>query len=138
MLVDIAEATDRRDLLLEFTSKKVDAESWVLNSLKFGLVSRYTLRRDPDSSTIEQQSSDNTISSITVSLIAVDPYAHHVVAAVKLMQQAIDRDYAVGKISTDAYHDLLSTLTETLSQLPQGSKSVQIAKNSVSSQPLYG
>lgn len=127
MLVDIAEATDRQDLLLEFSSMRRDAESWVLNCLKFGLANKYTLRR----------AGQEGESSVTVRLIAIDPYAHHVVASVKLMQQAIDRDYLAGKLGTDAYNDLLATLTETLAQLPQGSKSVQIARASLSSRPLY-
>src|SRR5690348_17004329 len=128
MLVDIAQATDRQDLLLEFTSKRVDAESWVLNSLKFGLANRYTIRRAPEEDGSHPQSGGLQSPSVTVSLISIDPYAHHVVAAVKLMQQAIDRDFGAGKIAADAYHDLLSTLTETLGRLPQGSKSVQIAR----------
>lgn len=136
MLVDIAQATDRQDLLLEFTSKRVDAESWVLNCLKFGLANRYTIRRATEQDSSHPQSSGLQFPSVTISLISIDPYAHHVVAAVKLMQQAIDRDFGAGKITADAYHDLLSTLTETLGRLPQGSKSVQIARASLS-QPLY-
>ena len=137
MLVDVAEATDRHDLLHEFASKRRDAESWVLNCLKLGLANRYTLHRTPDPNPTGEQQSGPLLSSVTVSLIALDPYAHHVVAAVKLMQEAIHRDYDAGTISTDAYHDLLSTLTEALAQLPPGSKSVQIARASLSPQPLY-
>lgn len=136
MLVDIAEATDRQDLLIEFTPKRVDAESWVLNCLKFGLANKYTIRRGAEDTSEQHVPGNNTRAAATVSLIAIDPYAHHVVAAVKLMQQALDRDYASGKITSDAHQDLLSTLKETLSCLPQGSKSVQIARTSLS-QPLY-
>jgi len=126
ILVDIAQATDRRDLLSEFSQKRITAESWVLNCLMFGLNNKYTLYR---------QSNDPHAPSNTVPLIAIDPYPHHVVAAVKLMQNSIERDYETGKLSNDTYQNLISTLTETLSQLPQGSKSVQIAKASVS-QPV--
>lgn len=136
MLVDIAEATDRQDLLMEFTPKRVDAESWVLNCLKFGIANKYTIRRTTDDASEQLTSSSKPRAAATVSLIALDPYAHHVVAAVKLMQQALDRDYASGKLNSDAHQDLLSTLKETLSCLPQGSKSVQIARASLS-QPLY-
>ncbi|KAK7888427.1 hypothetical protein LTR67_008773 [Exophiala xenobiotica] len=142
MLVDMIAATDRHDLLSRFSAKRVDAESWVLNSLMFGLTNRYTLQLQSEVVQADSMASNAQLPSFTVSLVAVDPYAHHAVAAVKLMQKAIDRDFAAGKISADAYRNLLSTLTQTLDQLPQGSKSVQIvradlANVEVASQPLY-
>ena len=142
MLVDIVTVTDRQDLLSRFSAKRADAEAWVLNSLTFGLNNKYTLTLSPDSARADPISAPLQFHSVSVSLIAIDPYAHHVVAAVKLMQQAIDRDFAAGKYPEDAYHNLVSTLTKTLEQLPQGSKSVQIVRADLErveapSQPLY-
>ncbi|KIW72042.1 hypothetical protein, variant [Phialophora macrospora] len=125
MVTDIATATLREDLLSLFSTKRVDAETWVMNCLAFGLNNKYTLKlhRSPDAAHPPTPSQQAT--SITVPLVAIDPYPHHVVAAVKLMQHAIDRDFAAEKISTDAYSNLHSTLKQTLSHLPRVSKSVQ-------------
>lgn len=121
--VDMLAATDRQDLLAQFASKRIEAESWVLNCLVFGLNNKYTIVSDGISRTVQ--------------LVAIDPYAHHVVAAVKLMQQALDRDFAAAKITTEAYYELVSTLTQALQQLPASSKSVQIARQKTPAQPLY-
>ncbi|KIX06491.1 uncharacterized protein Z518_04467 [Rhinocladiella mackenziei CBS 650.93] len=142
MLVDIVAATDRQDLLSQFSAKRVDAESWVMNCLVFGLNNKYTLTLQPDFAPADPNAGHVPPFGITASLIAIDPYAHHVVAAVKLMQQAVDRDFAAGKISADTYRNLLSTLIQTLGQLPQGSKSVRIVRAEleraeIPSHPLY-
>jgi hypothetical protein len=121
--VDMLAALDRHDLLTKFSVKRIEAESWVLNCLVFGLNNKYTLICDG--------------SSITVPILAIDPYAHHVLAAVKLMQQTLDRDYAVAKMSSDAYNDLVLTLTKALQHLPASSKSIQAARSKIASQPLY-
>lgn len=130
MLVDIVTATDRPDLLSQFSAKRIDAESWVMNCLVFGLNNKYTLTLPATRGSISADPKTGTVlsPSVSVSLIAIDPYAHHAVAAVKLMQQAIDRDFAAAKITADAYHSLRSTLVQTLEQLPQGSESVRIAR----------
>jgi hypothetical protein len=128
MVPDIVTATHREDLLSLFSAKRVDAESWVMNCLMFGLNNKYTLCLQSDSSNSDPKTGSMQSASITVPLVAIDTYHHHVVAAVKLMQQAIDRDFAAGKISADAYRNLLSTLTQTLEQLPQCSKSVETAR----------
>lgn len=121
--VDALTASERHDLLTQFSPKRVEAESWVLNCLVFGLNNKYTVSYGD--------------SAVTVPIMAIDPYAHHIVAAVKLMQQAIDRDFAASKMTADAYNDLVSTLTQALQHLPASSKSVQVARNRVQSQPLY-
>jgi hypothetical protein len=121
--VDSLSASERHDLLKQFSAKRVEAESWVLNCLVFGLTNKYTISQGTQSA--------------TVPIMAFDPYAHHIVAAVKLMQQAIDRDFAASKITTDAYNDLATTLAQALQHLPASSKSVQAARNKAHSQPLY-
>jgi hypothetical protein len=128
MVTDIATATLREDLVSLFAAKRVDAETWVMNCLAFGLSNKYTLTLQQSSIPAGIGSRIPQPTSISVPLVAIDPYAHHVVAAVKLMQLAIDRDFTSDKISADAYSNLRSTLKQTLGQLPQISKSVQSAR----------
>ena len=128
MVPDIVLAYAREDLLSLFTPKRVDAESWVMNCLIFGSTNKYTLQLQADPDRTRPDDSSDRHTSITVPLIAIDPYPHHVVAAVKLMHQAIDRDLAAGRLSADAYKNLVTTLVQTLEQLPQCSKSVEAAR----------
>lgn len=128
MVPDIVATTHREDLLTLFSAKRMNAETWVMNCLEFGLNNKYTLLLRTETGASDPRASFAQENSVTVPLVAVDPYPHHVVAAVKLMQQAIDRDSAMGKIGPDAYNNLLSTLRQTLEQLPQCSKSVQMAR----------
>ncbi|KIW87793.1 uncharacterized protein Z519_11767 [Cladophialophora bantiana CBS 173.52] len=142
MVTDIATATLREDLLSLFSAKRVDAETWVMNCLVFGLNNKYTLKLQPEPALSDPEIAPSQSASLTVPLIAIDPYPHHVVAAVKLMQHAIDRDFGADKISADAYNNLRSTLKQTLEQLPQVSKSVQTTRAEFERaesppQPLY-
>jgi hypothetical protein len=125
MVPDIVTAMDREDLLSPFSAKRVDAETWVMDCLTFGLVNKYTITLPINSTDIESQ---RLPVSITVPLIAIDPYPHHVVASVNLMHQAIKRDFAVGKLGSEAYKNLMGTLSQTLEHLPKCSKSVQAAR----------
>ncbi|KAI1615650.1 hypothetical protein EDD36DRAFT_193956 [Exophiala viscosa] len=139
MLVDAIAATDRSDLLSRIAARRIDAESWVLNILMFGLTNKYTLQLPPDNMTDDNDG--GAPQSFTASLVAIHPYAHHVVAAVTLMQKAIDRDLAAEKIGVDTHRNLLSTLSQTLEQLPH-SHSVHVIKADLArvaavSQPLY-
>ncbi|KIW83311.1 hypothetical protein Z517_02556 [Fonsecaea pedrosoi CBS 271.37] len=128
MVTDIATATLREDLLSLFSAKRVDAETWVMNCLVFGLNNKYTLRLQSEPAVSDTGIAPIQLASLTVPLIAIDPYPHHVVAAVKLMQHAIERDFGAEKISADAYNNLRCTLKQTLEQLPQVSKSVQTTR----------
>ena len=142
MVPDIVATTHREDLLSLFSAKRMNAETWVMNCLEFGLNNKYTLQLRNDKIPSDPKAPITAENTITVPLVAIDPYPHHVVAAVKLMQQAIDRDSARGKIGPGAYNNLLSTLRQTLEQLPQCSKSVQMARADFAkpenpSQPAY-
>ena len=127
MLVDIVEATDRFDLLLDLAEAKTDAENAVTNTLVFGLHNRYTLSVD-QSPGQAAAAYTGAVVTVTVPLISVDPYPHHVVAGVQLLRKTIDRDHASGKMAGEAYGNLHNTLEQTLSHLPQCSKSVQAAR----------
>lgn len=142
ILVDILMVNERHDLLSQFSAKRMDAESSVLNTLIFGLNNKYTFSlpinsnsncgRDTESPLLPQGSK----TSISVPLVAIDPYPHHVVAAVRLLQQTIDKDFVEGKICADAYRNLSSTLTETAQCLPASSQAVQVVKAEISAQMM--
>lgn len=127
ILVDAVEAAERTDLLAELTETRLDAEHEAFNALKFGLESQYTIYEP-----LTEQSTGFTTAlagrSITTTFVAVDPYPHHVVASVRLMNKVVSREYQQGKIKYEAYSYLSSTLLKALEQLPQSSKSVQAAR----------
>ncbi|KAH8677256.1 hypothetical protein BGZ61DRAFT_360149, partial [Ilyonectria robusta] len=126
MLLDIIEVTDRPDLLVDLKDASTEAENTVMNALAFGLHNTMVLRR------VSHCNSGNSSSrvgitndvALTVPLISIDPYPHHVVAGVQLMRKAIDRDLASGKIAKESYNSLFLTLERTLGLLPQSSKSI--------------
>ncbi|KAI6783614.1 uncharacterized protein J7T54_005643 [Emericellopsis cladophorae] len=123
MLADIVEATERFDLMANLKVLTAEAENTVMDTLVFGLNSMFTLSINPNSA-----STQGHATSITVPLTAVDPYPHHIVAAMQLVRKAIERDYSAGKIAPDSYATLRATMEKTLDLLPQSSKSIQAAK----------
>ena len=132
LLVDIIEVTCRSDLLVDLEGANTDAESTVMNCLVFGLQNTFTLSIKSNANSNEPIHSGatgtDTVASISVPLVSIDPYPHHVVAGVRLLRKAIDRDFGLGKIADDTHASLQSTLERTLSLLPQSSKSVQAAR----------
>ena len=134
MLVDMIEAANRSDLLIKLVDFSTDAENVVMSTLDFGLHNSFNLVLKSHTSCSGPTSSAREAirPPITVPLVSVDPYPHHVVAGVQLLQKAIDRDFASGKIAEESYRSLQSTLERTLSCLPQSSKSVQAAKTNFS------
>ena len=130
MLVDIIEATNRYDLLAGLAEANSEAENAVMNTLVFGLHNTFTLgfKDIPAYSPCDTDSETGGL-VVTVPLISIDPYPHHVVASVQLIRKAIDRDLSLGKIADESHTSLQETLDKTLSQLPQSSKSVQAARN---------
>jgi len=127
------DATERFDLLPQLIAHRNEAESWVLNCLDFGVNNTFTLtvRRGSVSNF-----SDAEASSVTVPIVSIDPYAHHVVAGVQLLRKAIKRDYASNKISEVVRSNLLMTLKRALQHLPSGSKSVQVARADLDSEMM--
>jgi len=127
ILVDAVEAAERSDLLSQLTETRLDAEHEAINALKFGLESQYTIY-EPSTEQGTDFPANSSGRSITTSFVAVDPYPHHVVASVRLMNKVVCREYQQGKIKYEAYSYLSSTLVKALEQLPQSSKSVQAAR----------
>ncbi|KAK6447207.1 hypothetical protein FP744_10003457 [Trichoderma asperellum] len=136
MVLDMIEVVDRYDLLADLKDASIEAENTVMNALAFGLHNTITLRRAIDSPSppgLPRESGTTRSMTFTVPLIAIDPYPHHVVASVQLMRKAIDRDYRNQKITQELYDSLNSTLESALKHLPQSSKSVQAARQKLSS-----
>ncbi|KAG2009234.1 hypothetical protein GB937_007830 [Aspergillus fischeri] len=130
LLANIIEATDRFDLLADIEVAYADAESVVVNTLMFGLQNTVKL-----SVKVESKSHDDvgvTQTSIIAPLVSIDPYPHHVVAGVQLVQKAADRELARGKISQGAHETLRAVLERTLGHLPQSSKSVKALRDTFS------
>lgn len=130
MLVDTVEAAERDDLLVLLKDKRLNAEQEVVNALKFGLETTLTIRAPAD----DPEPSER-LRTITASLVQLDPYPHHVVAAVQLMNKVISREYRHGKIKLETYKYLKSTLMKALAQLPQTSRSVQEARQYINTSP---
>ncbi|KAF7594162.1 hypothetical protein BBP40_010011 [Aspergillus hancockii] len=127
LLVNVVEATDRLDLLDEIQEASTVAVNVVVNSLVFSLHNFLTLRVKVESGSPDLPSVTET--AVTVPLISLDPYQHHIVAAVQLVQRAVDRDLSLGNIDESAHAHLCSTLEKALSHLPQSSKSVKATRD---------
>jgi hypothetical protein len=137
MLVNAVETTHRPDLLLQLTETKLEAEHESFKVLKFGLEEgTYNIYAPPK----EFESAPNfdcngTYShgrpTTTVSFVTINPYLHHTVASVQLMNNAMRQRYRQGNIEKDTYAHLSSTLLKALEQLPQSSKSVRSARENL-------
>lgn len=124
LLVDGVEAAERADLLSQLTQAQLDAERELLKTIRFGLDSTYTIHGQRLTSPV----SDGSPAVLSASLIAVNPYPHHLVAAVQLMNKAVGRELRQGRMQLEAFKCLESTLLMALAQSPQTSKSVQAAR----------
>lgn len=130
MLAETVEAAARSDLLSQLKDSRLDSEQESFNVIKFGLESKYTIPRpleDSYSASEVDSTAPSVATSITTSFVAIDPYPHHVVALVRLMEKAISSKYRQGNLKLDAYSHLSSTLYKALEQLPQSSKMVKCA-----------
>ncbi|KAI1477103.1 hypothetical protein K445DRAFT_314360 [Daldinia sp. EC12] len=132
-LSNTLESASRTDLLSQITKERQDAENESFNILKFGLDNTYTIygRRRESNTANSSTSSDSFEDHIVVSLIALDPYPSYVVNTVLLINKAISREYRQGKIKHETYSYLLDILLKVIDQLPQSSKTIQAAKQTV-------
>lgn len=117
LLVDILETSHYPHLLKELGDAAAMAENTVMNALAFGLQNQYTV----------QMCGGGTA---TLPILSFDPYPHHVVACVRLISRAIERDVNAGEISEAARQSVHATLEQVLHHLPRTSKSVQAAISS--------
>lgn len=117
LLVDILETSHCFNLLTELRDAAQVAENVVMSTLEFGLQSQYLVMVGKDD--VKK-----------LSILSFDPYPHHVVACVRLIGKAIERDLKASKISEAARRNVHATLQQVLDHLPRTSKSVQAARNS--------
>ncbi|KAL4914751.1 hypothetical protein BDW62DRAFT_189756 [Aspergillus aurantiobrunneus] len=136
LLANVLEATERLDLFADIRETIATVESVVVNTLLFGLHNTITMGVNMDFGVLDHAGATET--SVTVPLISIDPYPHHIVAGVRLVQIAIDRDLELRRISHSAHASVRTVLERTLSHLPQSSKSVKAARESFSKVLHYG
>ncbi|EXJ83896.1 hypothetical protein A1O1_07525 [Capronia coronata CBS 617.96] len=135
ILVEALETARRPDFLSQITNTRLEAEHECFNVLKFGLESIYTV--DEPSAGLNKASGSllatgrRSTQSISISFVAIDPYLHHLIAAVRLMNKAIIRKYRRDDIKDETYTYLTSTLLRALQHLPQCCKTVGVAKDSL-------
>lgn len=115
--IDAVEVASRTDILDKMRITRSDAEGSFLNALKFGLNNHFAIPK--------RHSERET--ALSVPLIAIDPYPHHVAAGVQLLWKGIERDHEESQLDRASCHQLQSILLRTLELLPQTSKSVQKA-----------
>jgi hypothetical protein len=135
LLANVIEGTDRLELLTDIKEDHAQAEGVIVNMLMFGLNNTVTLDVKVDSGTLD--AIPTTQKSITVPIISIDPYPHHVLAVVQLVQKAVDRDLASGKICQNAHDSLQVILERTLNHLPQSSKSVKKVRDTIFSKDVH-
>jgi hypothetical protein len=119
IIIDAIETAGRTDLLGQMSIARSDAEGTVMNCLLFGISNSFS---------IPKLGAEVPDTFVTVPLVAIDPYPHHVVAAVQLLWKAMDRDYETGNLDRGTLRNFQSVLLQTLGLLPQTSKSVRDAK----------
>lgn len=140
LLITDAVETQHSDLLTQLIPARTDAERHGLDALAFGQKNTYTLSGAIGSSGSSSlsQPTDGCSVAITVSLLSIDPYPHHVVASVQLMRRAIDRDLATKELDAETHASRLAILNRSLELLPSSSKSVRAARKQASSQGAEG
>lgn len=117
IMIDAVEAASRTDILDKMRITRSDAEGSLLNALEFGLNTKFLIPKR----------NHGRDAAVSVPLVAIDPYPHHVVAGVQLLWKGIERDLNDGLLDRPSSHQLQTILLRTLELLPQTSKSVQKA-----------
>ncbi|KFY29143.1 hypothetical protein V491_00175 [Pseudogymnoascus sp. VKM F-3775] len=126
IMIDAIETARRTDILDQWIITRSEAEGSTMNCLVFGLSNNFT---------IPQRRGEDIL--VTVPLVAIDPYPHHVVAAVRLLWLGMERDYESGNLDLFTSENLQSILLQTLDLLPQTSKSVRNAKEQARLSVMY-
>ena len=117
-MIDAIDIARRTDILEQVSITKAEAEGCTMNCLVFGLSNKFTIPK-------RQGETQETL--VTVPLVAIDPYPHHVVAAVQLLWKGTERDYESGKLDQGTFENFHSILLQALELLPQTSKAVRYA-----------
>jgi hypothetical protein len=113
IMIDATETARRTDIWQQLSITRSEAEGSIMNCLVFGLSNEFTIPKLPD---------DSPDTVIRVPLIAIDPYPHHVVAAVQLLWKGIERDYGAGKLDLSTVENLQSKCKGASSAVLDSSK----------------
>jgi hypothetical protein len=134
VLVDALEAADRTNLLPGVAEARDNAEHESFNVFKFGLENTYAIcgPREVSKSASNVRGNVGRLKQTTsVSFVAIDPSPQYAVDSVLLLSKVINRKYGQGKIKHEIYSHLSSILVDALDQLPQSSRSVFAARESL-------
>lgn len=135
-MLDAVEIAGRMDLLEKLKVVKADAEGSLFNCLIFGLNNHYLLPRENRPAREGQYSlqhvedTERAVPNSTrkVPLIAIDPYPHHVVAGVRILWKAVERDLENDWLDHGVAEHMQDTMLSALKLLPQASKSVRTVR----------
>lgn len=144
-MLDAVEIAGRIDLLEKVKVIKADAEGSLFNCLIFGLNNQYLVPQENRSAGEAHHSiqhigdTDRAVPNSTrkVPLIAIDPYPHHVVAGVRILWKAIDRDLENNMLDHGVAENMQDTLLNALKLLPQASKSVRTVRQQAEASLRY-
>ncbi|CRG87038.1 hypothetical protein PISL3812_04052 [Talaromyces islandicus] len=129
IMLNAIEMAERTDLLEKMAVMKASAEGTLFNCLIFGLNNHFHIPRFNDlRESQEVDDGEPQGSTRSVPLIAIDPYPHHVVAAVRILWKAVERDLENNCLDEKIAEKTQRVLLDTLTLLPQASKSVNIAR----------
>uniref|UniRef100_A0A093XSM8 Putative transporter C11D3.18C n=1 Tax=Talaromyces marneffei PM1 TaxID=1077442 RepID=A0A093XSM8_TALMA len=135
VMLDAVEIAGRMDLLEKLKVVKADAEGSLFNCLIFGLNNHYLVPRRPageEQHGIQLAEEDGRAAALEltrkVPLIAIDPYPHHVVAGVRILWKAVERDLENDWLDYGVAEHMQDTMLNALKLLPQASKSVQTVR----------
>lgn len=120
IMADAIEGARRSDLLSEVREAVQDAENEAFDVLKSGTDSDFKIDLPGE-----------PLSTITASLVAMDPNPHYVLDLVSLLNKSIISKHRRGEIKPPIYSYLHSILYKALDQLPRYSKSVSGARDSL-------
>ncbi|KAL5359443.1 hypothetical protein BJX96DRAFT_183770 [Aspergillus floccosus] len=127
LLIDTIELADRSDLLIGLELAHADAKNMAVNILQFGLHNTITLNSQLE---LDSLPCEGVVEMpLTVPLVSIDPYQHHILVTIQLVRRAVNRDLDNCKITDDVHASLQSILVEVLSCLSRSSKSVKLAQD---------
>jgi hypothetical protein len=135
-MLDAVEIAGRMDLLEKLKVVKAEAEGSLFNCLIFGLNNHYLVTRESRPAREGRhciqhaQDAERAVlhSTRKVPLIAIDPYPHHVVAGVRILWKAVERDIENDWLDHGVAEHMQDTMLNALKLLPQASKSVRTAR----------
>ncbi|EED14013.1 conserved hypothetical protein [Talaromyces stipitatus ATCC 10500] len=139
IMLDAMETAERMDLLEKMKVVKAGAEGSLFNCLIFGLNNHFYVpsgrsNRSPEEShnIMQYATAERPVSLDSsrrkVPLIAIDPYPHHVVAGVRILWKAVERNLENDWIDHSVAENMQDTMLKALRLLPQASKSVRTVR----------